>query len=493
MFLWPGVFVACTSLLGLVDGELLHVGKTVYRYRKFLWDMYKVKKNVDSLNQTFLMMVKSMKNLPYTLDEPPWKTYADAKNAYPDVWPYLIRVDNTTEHMNQVSKADGSEGRDTVNMSSYSYLGAVKEKTIRDFVFQETIKGNYAFGNHGPRMLGGNNYWLCELENELARFTGREAALCFSSGFLACKSAIQAVTGPTDVIFADARIHESLRDGVRSARSKGCKRFYFRHNDFDHLAELLDKHREAAKEAFIIIESVYSMDGDLADLMKCQELAKTFDAKIILDEAHGLGILGKTGRGLEELQDCPHAAWLVIGSMTKALSSVGGYICGDQEIIDFLHFFATGTMFSAPMSVPSAIACYATLKELQDHPEWLEETRHNMVMLEKQLKPLEQKYGVCVQTAPGAPLIAFIMRDFDPLRVVTIATMMRRSGFYVAAVNPPACPLREPRLRLTAPRGLTEQQIIEFAEVLDMVCYETRELVDPMTHDLAGVLSYLGY
>jgi 7-keto-8-aminopelargonate synthetase-like enzyme len=493
MFLWPGVVVACASLTALVDGELVKVGKTVYKYKSFLWDMYQVKKKVPTLNQTFLMMVKSLKNVPYELDESPWKTYSDVRQTFSDVWPYLIRIDETTEDFNQVSKSDGTEPRTSLNMSSYSYLGAVKEKTIRDFVFQETIKGNYAFGNHGPRMLGGNNKWLCRLEESLADFTGREAALCCSSGFLAGKSSIQAVTGPKDMIFADTPIHESWRDGVRSAQAKGCKRFYFRHNDFEHLEELLDKHRESGQEAFIIIESVYSMDGDLADLPVCQELANKFEAKIILDEAHGLGILGKTGRGLEELQNCPQAAWLIVGSMTKALSSVGGYVCGDAQIVDFLHFFATGTMFSAPMSVPAALAAYATLRELQCHPEWLEETRSNMAYLHEQLKPLEQKYGVIAQTHEGAPLIAFIMKDFDSIRVLHIATALRHRGFYVAPVQAPACPMREPRLRLTAPRGITPVQIKSFVVELDRVCLESQDMHDPMTRELSGILSYLGF
>lgn len=494
MFMWPGVAVACGSLMGLLDHETWNVGKTVLKYRSFLWNMYNVKRQVPTLNQTFLMMVKSLHNLPYHVKEAPWKTYADVKNDAQDKWPYLIRLDDTTKNIQDSSLPDGSDPISVINMSSYSYVNAIKETEIRDFVFAETVRGNYAFGNHGPRMLGGNSKWLCALEEALAEYTGRQAALTFSSGFLACKSAIQATAGPNDLILADSRIHESLRDGVRAACSKGTKRFYFRHNNMKDLESLLERHREAHNEAYIIIESVYSMDGDMADLRSCVEIADKYDARIILDEAHGLGVVGSTGRGLEELEDLRGSAWLVVGSFTKALGSVGGYICGDREIIDFLHFFATGTMFSAPMSVPAALAAFATLLQIKKHPEWISETQQNIQYLQDQLTPLEKLHpGLHVQRDPNSPLVALILKDFDPYRVLSIATLMRQRGFYVAAVNPPACPLREPRLRLTTPRGLTREQIDGFVAALSEACYETINLYDQRTQDLSRLMTFVGF
>jgi 7-keto-8-aminopelargonate synthetase-like enzyme len=493
MLVFPGLMLAFVSLLSLVDTELVSSAQIIWKHKTFLWNMYKIKRAVPTLNQTFLMMVKNLVGLPYDVDEPPWKTYQDVKNNYKEEWPYLLRIDNTTEDDVRISEPDGSRGRDGLNFSSYSYVNAVKEKEIRDFVIQETLEGNYSFGNHGPRMLGGNNAWLCKLEEELAFFTGREAALCFSSGFLACKTVVQAVAGKGDIIFGDGRLHESIRDGIRCAKAKGALSYSFRHNDFDQLEQLLEKYRSTAKEAFIIVESVYSMDGDYTNLPKCQALAKKYNAKIILDEAHGLGILGKTGRGIEELQNCPQAAWLIIGSMTKALGSVGGYVCGDKIIIDFLHFFATGTMFSAPMSVPNAICAYAVLHSIQNNPRWLDETRANMSMLTQYLKPLEEKYGVIVQTEEGSPLIAFIMKDFHPVRVGKIARYLLDHNIYVAAVNPPACPLREPRLRLTAPRGIRAEDIKYFVDELDRACASTKQWDDPILIELSSLMSYIGF
>jgi 7-keto-8-aminopelargonate synthetase-like enzyme len=493
MWILPGVFFSFVSLLTLVDPQLIKTVETIWKHKHFLWTMYRIRRNTATLNQTFLMMVKYLANIPFSLTESPWQTYHDVKEHHKAHWPYLLRIDDTTEESVKISLPDGTKSRTGLNMSSYSYVNAVKETEIRDFVVEEMVAGNYTFGNHGPRMLGGNNLWLCKLEEELAKFTGRKAALCFSSGFLACKTVIQAISAKGDLILGDARLHESLRDGIRCAKAKGTATYFFRHNDWDQLEQLLIKHRSQARETYIVIESVYSMHADFANLPKCQELALKYNAKIILDEAHGLGIVGKTGRGLEELQNCPKAAWLIVGSLTKALGSVGGYVVGDAKIIDFLHFFATGTLFSAPMAITNAIAAYGTLYMIQKHPEWLDETRKNMLLLTNLLKPLESKYGVIVQTEEGSPLIAFIMKDFQPLRVLKIAQYMFEHNIYTAAVNPPACELREPRLRITAPRGTKTEDLHFFVQTLDDALRTTQDIHDPLLSELSSILTYLGF
>lgn len=186
-----------------------------------------------------MLFHRYLNNAPYTLTEAPWDTYADIKAAVPTEWPYLVRLDDTTRAQQTISNPDGQNPSQVTNFSSYSYVGALKETEIRDYVFAETVRGNYAFGNHGPRMLGGNNCWLSRLEDRLAAFTGREACICFSSGFLACKTAIQAIADRGDVIFGDSRLHESIRDGIRASKQKGCKSYSFRHNDYAQLAQLL--------------------------------------------------------------------------------------------------------------------------------------------------------------------------------------------------------------------------------------------------------------
>ncbi len=489
-----GTLFALSTMLCLIEETHIKSICVLWRHKSLLWDMWTIRKNVPTLNQTFLLLQKRLQNIPYSLDESPWDSYQDIRKNFKEknIWPYLTRIDDTTQHQNSLSSADGSNSQPCLNFSSYSYLNAVKELEIRSNTVHKMVQGNYAFGNHGPRMLGGNNKWICELENKLARFVKRESAICFSSGFLACKSAIQAICTKEDGIFGDNRLHESIRDGIRAAKQKGCRSHIFKHNDWDHLEILLKKYRLECKKAYIVIESVYSMDGDISDLKKCQEIAQKYQAQIILDEAHGLGVLGKTGRGLEEEQDCVGAAWLIIGSFTKALGSVGGFVCGDEKIIDFLHFFAAGTMFSAPMSVPQAIAAYETLDAIEKHPEWVAESRKNIMTLTSLLKPLEAKYGIVVQSQPGSPLIAFIMRDFIPERTFQIAHQLRKQGIYVAVVNPPACPLREPRLRLTAPRGLSFEELQHLATCLDQACQSSEHIQSRELSDLAPFLHLVG-
>lgn len=494
--------IAVFSLIStaLTMSTLLDVGRlsTVWKNRGFLWNMMQAKRAFPTLNQVFLVMVKEQMGIPYTLTETPWQTYSDVQNATKSqghYWPYLTRLDSTTTPEQKLSD-DGQDQNSiqVTNFSSYSYTGAVREVEIVDYTVQELYKGHYAFGNHGPRMLGGNNYWIDRLEKELARFTGREAALVFSSGFLACKTVIQAIVGKGDVLFGDGRLHESLRDGIRCSSQKGAKSFFFKHNNFAQLEGLLKKHRSSFRRAYIVVESVYSMDGDFTDLVECQRLANKYDCKIILDEAHGLGILGKTGRGIEEVQSCRNASWLIVGSLTKALGSVGGYVCGSREIINFLHFFATGTMFSAPLSIPNCIAAYKTVQMIDEHPEWIAETNANMDYLRSLLLPLEAKHKVIAQSEPGSPLVALILQDFHTMRVFGVAKYLRDRGFYVAAVNPPACPLREPRLRLTAPRGISKDKISEFVDTLDNALLTTASIQNPVDfQELASLSSLLGF
>lgn len=484
MVIVPGIILALTSLLAILDENSCLSMFALWNNKSFLWQVYKQKKNTNNSNHTFLIFVKLLFGIPINKNEEPWDTYQHIKTHEKENWPYLMRIDATTSQRNTLSLPNGENESSCINFSSYSYVSAVKDHSIRKFVFEEMIKGNYAFGNHGPRMLGGNNKWLCTLEASLAEFTGREACITYSSGFLACKTVVQAVAGKEDAIFGDSKLHESLRDGIRCAKMKGCKSYVFQHNELDHLESLLKQHRTASKNAYIITEELFSMDADYPDLHHLKLIATKYDAKIILDAAHSMGILGKTGRGLEELQNCPNVAWLIVGSFTKALGSVGGYCCGEQKIIDFLHFFSTGTMFSAPMSVPNAIAAYATLEEITYNPQWIEETNENSEFLKEQLKPLEKKHNVVVQSFPKSPIIMFIMTNFHPRRCMVIATELKKFGYYVACVNPPAVALREPRFRLTAPRGIKTSEIFTFVAVLDKLCNQTTHIKSQILEDL---------
>jgi 7-keto-8-aminopelargonate synthetase-like enzyme len=497
LFVWAPMMVsALAMLLVALDREVVTTVKKIMRNRKFLWEAYTIKKTATSLNHCFLLFNKINMGLPYTLAESPWDTYADVRNMLSGerMWTYMTKLDHTTQHELAAEMDMPTDASSTIlNFSSYSYVDAIRDLDIREFVFKEMILGHYTFGNHGPRMLGGNSHWLEKLESRLAQFTGRERAICFSSGFLACKSAIQAVVSPRDIIFADSRCHESLRDGMRVARSRGAKVFFFKHNDLAHLSQLLRRHRTEGREAYVVVESVYSMDGDFCDLPAVKTIAYEHKCKVILDEAHGLGVVGKTGRGIEELQGCPGAAWIVVGSFTKALGSVGGYICCSESLYHFYNFFATGTMFSAPMSVPNAIMAWKVLDAIDLNPQWCRETRDNMDWLKLQLAPLEHKHQIVAQSCQGSPIVALILQDFNSRRVLTVAAAMKRAGFYVAAVNPPACEMRKPRLRITAPRGLTFDEISRFVNTLDGVLHDTAHLdEDNKMKELTDLLPLVG-
>ncbi len=482
MLIWFGLIGATVSLGSLVDKASVRALAAVCRNLSTVKRLYDIKRSAASLNQMFLMVAKMDAGLEYTLDEEPWTTYGDLQVHYRKDWPYMVKVDGSVDKVQTIQAVHGPQ-RSAINMSSYSYAGAVVSKEIRERTISRMLEGKYTFGNHGPRMLGGNNTAVSELERDLAAFVGREACLTFSSGFLACKSTLQAVIRPGDVVFTDSRIHESLRDGLRAARARGAKHIYFGHNDLDQLRLLLEKHRASYNNAYVVVESVYSMDADMVDLRRLHKLTLTHGAKIILDEAHGLGIVGSTGRGLEELQRCQGAAFLIVGSFTKSFGSVGGFVAGSSKMIQFLQFFAVGNMFSAPMSPPSAIQAQETLRHILRRPQDLTLTKWNTLKLADSMRVLAKRHGLVVQHQAHSPIVALVFKDFSPKRTLKIASLMFEKGFYVAAVNPPAVPLRESRLRLTAPANVVDvDDIYRFSLALEEALQATAHILLPETY-----------
>lgn len=214
-------------------------------------------------------------------------------------------------------------------------------------------------------MLGGNNVYYDEVENDIANFFHKESCMIMSSGYLACMSAVQALCDSKTIIIADQYLHACINSGIRLSNGKRCN---FKHNDMKAAERLFIKHK--GKKIVMIIESLYSMDGDIADLPKARELCTKYNALLIIDEAHGLGTLGKTGRGAVEHYNMSYEdnADVILGTFSKSLASVGGFICASKEIIVYMEFFAQGSMFSAGISVFSAAAAQKSLEILKNNP-----------------------------------------------------------------------------------------------------------------------------
>eukprot|EP00920_Eleutheroschizon_duboscqi_P002771 GHVT01006385.1.p1 GENE.GHVT01006385.1~~GHVT01006385.1.p1 ORF type:complete len:535 (+),score=79.48 GHVT01006385.1:997-2601(+) len=293
----------------------------------------------------FYLLTKNTLKVKINKGESVQQSYLDLKRNLQSklTWPFMWEVSNVT------SALITCQGTPAIPMSSYSYLDMIREPQVQAAAIEAARK--WSTGNHGDRMGGGNCSILRDLERVVGRFFGREDSLVLSAGYLACLSTIMAVGNNGDLMLADSKSHASIRAGLRAC---DAKTIYFRHNNFRNVERLLRQHRHRYNDCWIVMESVYSMDGDIGDLPAASAIAKTHRCKIIMDEAHGLGVLGNTGRGIEEYFNMPGACEIVMGTFSKSVGGIGGYIAGNKDLIDYLDAHAPGTGCSAPLTAYSA-------------------------------------------------------------------------------------------------------------------------------------------
>ena len=439
---------------------------TLYREGKFYLKMYWLKQASATLNHFLLILTKILLDMPYTKGESDIDTYNDVRTALKgcDYWPFMWKVSKPKQKKVLV------EGKTECEcFSSYSYLSLLRNKNVQ--IAAADAANNYSSGCVVARMIGGNMPIAEEFERELGQFFGRDNSLVMTSGFLACMSAIAASVKKGDLLIADKLVHASLRTGIKLAKANGAEVHYFPHNDYKAAERILQNRRRKCKNAFLVMESVYSMHGSLGRLDDADRLRKEYDVKIILDEAHGLGTIGKTGRGLEEYYDLHGSAYLIVGSLTKSLATTGGYIVGDEKVIRYMEFFGLGNMFSAPLSAYHIGAARRALQELREKPEMVEQLQANAAYFFDSLKVLEaktrgKKNQVVIDGVRGVCVMAVVFPG-NFLRVVRLAHKLKDMGFLVSAVVAPACELERGRFRITAQTDMTFEAIDRFVSTLE--------------------------
>jgi len=340
-----------------------------------------------------------------------------------------------------------ADGRPVLMLSSYDYLGLVGHPAIE----RAAIEGirRYGTGTGGVRLLTGTADIHGELEREISAFKGTTAAITFSSGYSANLAAIPSLVGPDDLVLADSLAHRSLLDACLLARVP-VKRF--RHND----PAALEKELLAAspsRRLLVVIEGVYSMEGDIGLLPSFVELKQRFGAFLLVDEAHSLGVLGQGGRGVHEHFGVPSSAVDVwTGSLSKAIASTGGFIAGSQGLITYLQHQAATFIFSSALSPAAAGAARAALQVIASEPERLAALRRNTGHLRDGLRDLG--FDVGSGTAPIIPVK--VKQDVAAYR---LARELLDRGVLATAVVHPAVPRGEARLRLCATAAHTARDI----------------------------------
>lgn len=343
-------------------------------------------------------------------------------------------------------------GRPMLMLSAYDYLGLAGHPDIENAAIAAVRV--FGTGTGGVRMLTGTNRLHVELEAELAAFKGVPAAVSFASGYLANFAAVTALVGPRDRILIDAHAHRSLHEACRLARAPTRT---FLHNDMGALEQLLARQRRGGR-TLIIVDGLYSMDGDVSPLPDLVELKRRYDAFLLVDEAHALGVLGRSGRGThEEYGLAPDCVDVWTGSLSKAVPSNGGFVAGSRDLIVYLQHAGAPFWFSAALCPPAAAAASAALRVARREPERLERQRRAAQVLRDRLRDLGYETG-----ASTAAIVPVMVGSAE--RAWRLARALFARGVIAAAVVYPAVPRRSARLRLCATAALSEADLNEGIE-----------------------------
>ena len=313
-------------------------------------------------------------------------------------------------------------------------------------------------GSGGTRNIGGNSHYHIELESELAGLHGKEAALLFTSGYISNEATLSTVAKllPGCIIFSDELNHASMIAGIRSS---GCEKKVFRHNDLDHLEELL---AEADPEApkLIAFESVYSMDGDIAPIEKICDLADAYNAITYLDEVHAVGMYGAHGGGISERDGIADRVTIIEGTLGKAFGVMGGYISSDRNIVDVVRSYAPGFIFTTSLSPVLVAGALASVRHLKQSSVEREGQHKAAARLKAILA--DAHLPVMNSTTHIVPVMVG-----DPVRAKKISDiLLAEYGIYVQPINYPTVPRGTERLRFTPGPAHSEKMMHDLASAL---------------------------
>lgn len=336
------------------------------------------------------------------------------------------------------TRADGGES-EVVVWCSNDYLGQGQNPVVLDAMHQAI--DDHGSGSGGTRNISGTNHHHVELEAELADLHGKQAALLFTSGYVsneATLSVLQKIL-PGLIIFSDAQNHASMIAGIRNG---GGPRHIFRHNDLAHLEELLAA-APADAPKLVAFESVYSMDGDIADIGATAALAKQYGAMTYLDEVHAVGMYGPRGGGVAERDGVMGEIDIIEGTLGKAFGVMGGYITGDAEVIDAVRLMASGFIFTTSLPPALTAGALASVKWLKQHPEVRDAHQERAATLKKMFQdaglPVMENDSHIVPVLVGDPIHTKLISDM----------LLAEHGVYVQPINYPTVPRGTERLRFT--------------------------------------------
>lgn len=347
------------------------------------------------------------------------------------------------------------EGQPVINFASNDYLGLASDKRL----IQAAIAATQTFGtgSTGSRLLSGQRSLHHQLEQAIAALKQTEAALVFSSGYLANLGTVAALVGQRDLILADQYNHSSLKNG---AVLSGATIMAYAHCDIEDLRTKLEHQRHCYRRCLILTDSVFSMDGDLCPLPMLLAIAEQFSCMLLVDEAHATGVHGKTGAGCVEQFGCTRRPLIQIGTLSKALGSLGGYVAGSTHLIDFLRNRAPSWIYTTGLSPADTAAALAAITIVQQEPErraqlWQRVSDFKQLMFE-QIPYLNSPESSLNLLPSESPIFCLQMRDAQA--ALAASYYLKQQGIFAPAIRPPTVPISRLRVTLMATHELSQIQ-----------------------------------
>ena len=339
-------------------------------------------------------------------------------------------------------------GRRLLSFSCNDYLNLAQHPAVAEAAIAAIRR--HGVGSGASRLVTGNHPLFAELETRLARLKGTEAACVFGSGYLANLGIIPALIGEGDLIVVDELAHACLRTGARLSRAEMA---LFRHNDVGHVESLLKDRRSAYRRAMIATDGVFSMDGDLAPLPELADIAQRFDAWLVSDDAHGIGVVGG-GRGSAFANGRKAEVPLQMGTLSKAIGSYGGYLCASRPVVDLMHSRARTLIYSTGLPASIIASAIAALDVIEGDPEYA-------------AKPVKKaKAFTSMLDLPEAqsPIVPIVIGKADA--ALRASQMLESEGFLVLAIRPPTVPEGTARLRLSFSAAHPDAEIERLAGLI---------------------------
>ncbi|MGM9994452.1 MAG: aminotransferase class I/II-fold pyridoxal phosphate-dependent enzyme [Candidatus Avigastranaerophilus sp.] len=343
-----------------------------------------------------------------------------------------------------------SNGHEMLNFSSNDYLNLSTNKNlINEFLSKYQNSNEFLFSSASSRLLTGTSRIYSRLEENLAKLFNKEACLLFNTGYQCNLGVVSSLVNRDDVIFSDKLNHASIIDGMRLAPAE----FYrYKHLDFENLEELLEKHRKNYKKAIIISESVFSMDGDTADIKKLVELKKKYDCYLMLDEAHAFGIFGNNLTGIADRENLLSEVDIITATLGKSFASIGAFCVSNKTIVDYLINKANSFIFST--ALPSVNMMWTNFL--------IEENFDVVKKQSRKLNTLIKQAHEYIKDNGSTQIIPFIIGD--NAKTGKVAEILQAKGYFVLPVRPPTVPVNTSRLRLSLTADITFE---EFKNIID--------------------------